>query len=388
MKKTLLISEIFPPIHGGSGRWFWELYSRLPRDEYVIIAGQSDNTERFDTTHDLNVERINLSSNSWGIKSLTGLRFYWQTFWRLKKAIKQHKITAIHCGRCLPEGVMGWLLSLFTGIPFLCYVHGEDVETASTSRELSWLVSNVLKHAKTLVSNSQNTANILIERWQADKEKIAILNPGCDTTKFIPAALDTNIKKSLGWENKKVILTVGRLQERKGHDMMIKALPKIKEKHPDVLYAIVGNGEEKPALKKLISELQLTDSVLFHAEISDDEMIQCYQQCDVFILPNRTVGNDIEGFGMVLVEAQSCEKPVIAGDSGGTAETMLLNETGYIVDCTNSAMISAKINTLLNTPELINTMGINARKHVVNTLDWQAHSLKAKTLFNDIHKAS
>jgi phosphatidylinositol alpha-1,6-mannosyltransferase len=381
MSKTLLISEIFPPIHGGSGRWFWELYSRLPRDEYLIVAGESAETTEFDKTHDLNINRINLTSPSWGIRSKSGLAFYWRTFWQLKKLIKQHNITRIHCGRCLPEGVMGWLLSIFTGISFICYVHGEDVETASTSRELSWLVRKVLNRASTLISNSKNTANILINNWSANSDKVVVLNPGCDTNRFVPAEHNQKIKNSLEWGENKVILTVGRLQKRKGHDVMIAALPAIKEHIPDILYAIVGNGEEKESLQALVTSLGLEENVLFHAEINDKQMIQCYQQCDVFVLPNRTEGNDIEGFGMVLVEAQSCAKPVIAGDSGGTKETMIIGETGFIVDCTQPKNIADRITELLQSPEKCAQLGAAGRVHVVKTLDWKVHTEKALTLF-------
>jgi len=384
MNKALLISEIFPPIHGGSGRWFWELYSRLPREEYLIVAGASNETTEFDKTHNLNLERIDLSSPSWGIKSKTGLIFYWRTFWQLKSLIKQHNITHLHCGRCLPEGVMGWLLSIFTRISFLCYIHGEDVETASTSRELSWLVKKVLSKASKLISNSNNTANILINSWEADPNKVVVLNPGCDATKFVPAEPDLKIKNSLGWENKKVILTVGRLQRRKGHDMMISALPAIKEQHPDVLYAIVGNGDEKASLLNLVTKLKLEESVMFHAEISDEEMIQCYQQCDVFILPNRAEGNDIEGFGMVLVEAQACAKPVIAGDSGGTAETMVIGETGFIIDCTQPEPIANKLIEILQSQEQCIKLGSAGRVHVEKTLDWRVHTEKAEALFTKL----
>lgn len=381
MSKTLLISEIFPPIHGGSGRWFWELYSRLPREEYFIVAGESPETEAFDKTHDLTIQRINLSSPSWGIKSKTGLAFYWKTFWLLKKIIKENTITQIHCGRCLPEGVMGWLLNIFTGIPFICYVHGEDVETASTSRELSWLVKKVLLKANKLISNSNNTANILTSNWGAKTDKVVVLNPGCDTSKFIPAEYNQEVRDSLGWSNKKVILTVGRLQKRKGHDMMIAALLEIKKQIPDVLYAIIGGGEELINLKKQVVDLSLEEHVIFHSEISDKEMIQCYQQCDLFILPNRTVGNDIEGFGMVLVEAQACGKPVIAGDSGGTSETMLIGETGFILDCTSSQPIAKTLTELLSQPEKLVSLGKQGRVHATTQLDWEVHTKKAINLF-------
>ena len=384
MHKTLLISEIFPPIHGGSGRWFWELYSRLPREQYIIAAGATPEAESFDKTHDLNVERLDLSSPSWGIKSATGLRFYWRIFWQLKRKIKQNNITSIHCGRCLPEGVMGYLLSLFTGIPYICYVHGEDVETASTSRELTWLVKKVLGRATKLICNSKNTANIIKNTWQTTPEKVVVLNPGCDTTRFVPAEENKAIKEKLGWNDKKVILTVGRLQKRKGHDMMISALPEILKQHPDVLYAIIGNGEEKQTLQALATKLNIEKNVKFHAEITDEEMIQCYQQCDLFILPNRTEGNDIEGFGMVLVEAQACGKPVIAGDSGGTAETMLIGKTGYIIDCTKPDIISEKINTMLAESKMLTNLGHCGRTHVVENLDWVAHSEKAAQLFKTV----
>jgi len=382
-KKSLLISEIFPPQNGGSGRWFWELYTRLPRDEYIIAAGQTESDDAFDETHDLNLQRMNLSSTSWGIKSISGIKFYWRTFNNIKKLIKQHEITTIHCGRCLPEGFIGYLFNKFFNIPYICYIHGEDVEAAATSRELSWIVNKVLANTTRLICNSQNTANLLLNNWQVIPDKIAILNPGCDTSKFIPAKPDENIKKSLNWQGKKVILTVGRLQERKGQDMLIKALPEIKKSIPNILYAVIGGGEEKQKLESLTEELSLKDNVLFMSEISDEQMIQAYQQCDVFALPNRTVGLDIEGFGMVLVEAQACAKPVIAGDSGGTAETMVIGKTGYIVDCTQPEPIAEKLITLLQEPEQCTKLGTAGRIHVEKTLDWQVHVKNAQAVFQN-----
>lgn len=384
MKNTLLISEIFPPKNGGSGRWFWELYTRLPSNEYTIAVGKTEGAEVFDKTHDLNIHRLELSSPSWGIKSLSGLKFYWRVFNQVRRLIKQEKISAIHCGRCLPEGFIGYIFYKIFNIPYICYIHGEDVEAASTSRELSWIVKKVLGSATTLICNSQNTANLLLNNWQADSSIINILNPGCDTNKFIPAEPDESIKRKLGWHNKKVILTVGRLQERKGQDMLIRAISEIKQFTPNILYAIIGDGDEKQKLEELVNELNLQDNVIFMSEISDEEMIQAYQQCDLFVLPNRTVGKDIEGFGMVLVEAQSCGIPVIAGDSGGTAETMIIGQTGFIVDCTEPKALSDKIIELFQQSGAMDQLGHNGRNHVVKTLDWQAHSDKAQVLFKKL----
>lgn len=343
MSKSLLISEIFPPINGGSGRWFWELYTRLPSDEYYLAVGHSEADKEFDSSHNLNITRLDLSSTAWGIKSITGIKFYLKTFWKLRSLIKRNNIKTIHCGRCLPEGVFGLIFKKIYDIPYLCFIHGEDVETASSSRELSWIVKKVLKNAKTLICNSNNSSEILKQNWHISEKKISVIHPGVDTEKFKPAQENKLTKEKLGWADKTIILTVGRLQKRKGQDMMIKALPKIKELIPNVLYAIIGDGQEKSYLKKLSNELNIQDDVLFMSEISDEALVQSYQQCDLFILPNRTEDNDIEGFGMVLVEAQACGKFVIAGDSGGTSETLINERTGQIIDCSNPSNISKLI---------------------------------------------
>lgn len=380
--KTLLLTENFPPISGGSGRWFWELYSRLPQDDLLIVADNAENAYDFDKTHNLNIVRMPLKSTEWGFKSIKGLKFYVKTVLSLRKLIKQHHITHIHTGRVIHEGVTAWLLKLITGVKYLCYVHGEDVETAATSGEHNLMVKATCKKAELIICNSHNSAEIVKRLGYANDSKIHVLHPGVDANKFVPQQADIPFKTEMGWKNKKVIITVGRLQQRKGQDVMIEAMPAIIKEHPDALYAIIGRGECKEQLQSLIEKYHLQKHVQLLDEISDEQMIKCYQQCDLFILPNRTIGNDIEGFGMVLVEAQACAKPVIAGDSGGTKETMLLGESGYVIDCTSSALIADKINQHLGNPELLSKMGLVGRAHVEKELDWVAHVEKAKKIFS------
>jgi phosphatidylinositol alpha-1,6-mannosyltransferase len=381
-KKVLVLSENFPPVTGGSGRWFWELYSRLPKEQYLILADDILGAAEFDKTHQLNILRIPLTSPEWGLKSISGLTFYWRVFRQIRKIIKQYKITHIHCGRVIHEGVTAWLLKLITGTPYLCYVHGEDVETAATSGEHNLMVKQVCKHADIIICNSHNSANIVKRLNYASDDKIHVLHPGVDAALFVPAATDDAFKQRMGWQGRKVIITVGRLQERKGQDMMVRATALLKQQFPEILYVVVGRGECLESLQALAAELGLNDHVQFLTEVTDTQMIKCYQQGDVFILPNRTIGNDIEGFGMVLVEAQSCGKPVIAGDSGGTKETMLLNQSGFVIDCTNATSISITVAKLLADPERIAEMGKIGRKYVESELDWQAHLQKASLVFN------
>lgn len=382
-KRTLLLTENFPPVSGGSSRWFWELYSRLDKSDVIVVTNEAKESIPEDIkASELNILRIPLQCAEWGFKSIAGLSFYFKTVLHLRKIIKQHNITHIHCGRVIHEGVIAWLLSLITSVKYICYVHGEDVETAATSREHNLMVKQVCKHSALLICNSQNTANIVTRLDYATPDKIEILNPGVDAAKFIPAFEDVPFKEKMGWLGKRVIITVGRLQQRKGQDNMIKAMALIKKQLPDVIYAVIGRGECYNLLNELKQDLGLEAEVQLLDEISDEEMIKCYQQCDLFILPNRTIDNDIEGFGMVLVEAQSCQKAVIAGDSGGTKETMLIGTSGLVVDCTNPQNIANEVSTLLNDQEKLAVMGIAGREHVLKELDWQAHTIKAQKIFD------
>jgi phosphatidylinositol alpha-1,6-mannosyltransferase len=348
---TLLVSDIFPPKTGGSGRWFWEIYRRLPRDSYAVAAGEDPRQEEFDRTHDLRVARLPLALRAWGIMNVEGLRGYARAVHRLRRQMAAERIDMVHCARCLPEGVMALALKLWTGTPYACYVHGEDVGTARDSREHRWLAERSLRNASFLIANSRNTERILSEEGGIATDRIRLLHPGVDTARFVPAACDPSARTELGWGERPVVLTVGRLQLRKGHDQMIRAMTTIRETIPGLLYAIAGDGEERATLEALAERSGLRDHVQFLGEVDDDRLVQLYQQCDLFVLPNRQVGRDIEGFGMVLLEAQACGKPVIAGASGGTAETMRIPETGLVVPCDGPEALADAVVELLDDPE-------------------------------------
>jgi phosphatidylinositol alpha-1,6-mannosyltransferase len=384
MNKSLLITEVFPPKNGGSGRWFWEIYRRLPRNEFLIAAGEDPRQEEFDASHDLGIIRMPLSFSTWGIASIAGLRQYLRIGKLLNRLIKQEGIQAIHCGKCLPEALLAWLMRKWRGIPYICYVHGEELNLAASSRELRWLTHRALLGASFVIANSQNTEGILLQNWGLPKDRIRILYPGVDTHRFVPAKLNNAERQRLGWVNRAVILTVGRLQKRKGHDNLILALNKIKEFIPTVLYSIIGDGEERLSLRQLVDKQGAHDYVQFLGELQDDDLINCYQQADLFVLPNRQVGQDIEGFGMVLLEAQACGKPVLAGASGGTAETMRIPETGFVVPCEDYNELAKAILDLLRHPDRLADMGYSARDWVVERFDWSPLALNAKRIFNDI----
>ena len=380
MKKTLLLTENFPPKEGGSGRWFWELYSRLPNDKVLIVANDTPEGREFDNTHELDIVRIELESTEWGLASTKGLGFYWETIRKVLKLIKEHDIKEVHCGRVIPEGVIARALKLLAGARYNCFVHGEDVETAATSREHSLLVKNVCKNASMLICNSENTANIVRKLGFDSGSKCEVLHPGVDTSRFEVAAPDTSFRQQMGWSGKRVLLTVGRLQRRKGQDFLIKSMPALLKEFPDLFYAVVGRGECYDELISLVDQHELHDNVCVYPDMDDEALIKCYQQCDIFILPNRTIDNDIEGFGMVLVEAQVCGKPVIAGDSGGTRETMNIGKTGHIIDCSSTENLLKELSPILRNREIVDGE-VDIADYAKKRFNWDQHVAKAKRLF-------
>ncbi|WP_417547398.1 glycosyltransferase family 4 protein [Marinobacter segnicrescens] len=378
MRKILLVSEIFPPQHGGSGRWFWEIYRRFPQESVACLVGHHHRSESVDRGFPHPVYREELANNEWGVRSWTGLRYYLRTWRIMAKLARKESVEHVHCGRVLPEGLAALLLKLTHRIPYICYVHGEDVETAKTSRELKLLTSIVMRGAEKIIANSHNSENVLTEKWGVPKRKVVVMTPGVDIDKFHP---DISSPRPASWVGKTVILTVGRLQKRKGQDMMIRTLPELIKTVPNLHYCIVGDGDEREPLEKLAEELGVADRVEFAGEVDDEKMVVLYQHCSLFALPNRRVGNDEEGFGMVLLEAQACGRPVLAGDSGGTKETFADGVTGILADCSEPKSLYAAVHGLIKDGEKLNKMGSEGRKSVARKFSWDSLTETAKREF-------
>ena len=377
----LLLTQVFPPRTGGSGRWLWELYSRLENMNVHVIASDAPGSAEFDRRAAMPIFRMGLEFPSWGLAPWGGGTYYYRRLLEIRRLVARIRPDAVHCGKCLPEGLLATLLKMQTGIPFVVYAHGEELMLAATSRELKVLTRYVLRSATTVVANSAHTQHLLTTAWRVPSAKVVIMHPGVDTSRFVPAASNPEIRRRLGWTDRRVVLTVGTLQKRKGQDMMIRALPAIRARCPDILYSMMGQGWERPYLENLVAECRVGDLVQFRGTPSDDELVECYQQCDVFALPNRQVGWDLEGFGIVCLEAQACGKPVVAGASGGAPETIKVSETGELVSSDTPEMLATVMVRLLQDAERRAVMGARGRRWVEERFDWQILSRQAMTLF-------
>jgi phosphatidylinositol alpha-1,6-mannosyltransferase len=377
----LLLSDVFPPRIGGSGRWLWELHRRLNGHEVHVVTDEASGAAEFDAAAGLPIHRVPLRFIDWGISDPRAGVQYARSFLRLSRLVARIRPDVIHCGKCLPEGLLASIIKLRQGTPFSCFAHGEELTLAETSLELRWLTRHVAVRARSIVANTSHTKKILIRTAGVLDDRVLVLPPGVDATLFKPAPPDPIVRARLGWTNRRVVLTVGALVQRKGQDMMIRALPEVRRHCPDVLYVIVGEGADKPRMEALVDEHRVGDLVQFRTIPGDAELIQCYQQCDLFALPNRQVGWDFEGFGIVLIEAQACGKPVIAGLSGGTAEAMEPGQTGELIDCEAPEELARAVSALLGDPRRRAALGDRARQRVLERFDWPVLARQADALF-------
>src|SRR5262249_4782913 len=194
----------------------------------------------------------------------------------VRQIVKQEGVSMIHAARPLSEGLIARMVRLRTGIPYCCYTHGEDINIATTSRELKWLTRRVLRGANAVIANSNFTRELLLSDWKLPPEKVRLLHPGVDCEYFrsTPSAEEGGTR--LGWDGRLVVLTVGRLQRRKGQDVMIEVVARLRDRFPNLLYAIVGDGDERARLTELMQKLGVASQVQFLGEVKDTELLHCY----------------------------------------------------------------------------------------------------------------
>lgn len=380
---VLLVSQVFPPKPGGSGRWLWELYRRLPEMGVHVVAGGVTGDAAFDRVAPMPISRLRFNFTSWGLLHPVSAWQHVRTFASLFAAARRSGASAIHCGKCLPEGTLGTLLKRVLGIRLVVFVHGEELTLAHGSRELRWLTSRVLHNADLIVANSANTKRLLGELY-AVSSRVVVMHPGVDALRFQPSPRDETVRARLGWTGRRVVLTVGALQKRKGQDTMVRALPAVRAACPDVLYAIAGEGWERPYLEGLVRELGVSGQVQFLGVPPEAELVQLYQQCDLFVLPNRQIGWDLEGFGIVSLEAQACGKPVIVGCTGGAPETMEAGTTGIVVSGESEQELAEAVVSLLMDHPKASAMGAAGRERILARFDWPGLAQSAGTMFESV----
>jgi phosphatidyl-myo-inositol dimannoside synthase len=379
LARSLLIANDFPPVGSGIATFFGEIWKCLPADQTAVIAPSLPGSRDLDRDYPIPVQRhwLPLSESPQAKVAKTIL-----TIGHMIKAALLARPMKFHCGQVLSSGIGGLVCKRTFGIPYTVWVYGSETVRLGRGSTASRLIRAVLTAAECVITNSEMTSEEF-RAFGVPAPRVRRIYPGVDPARYRPAARRTDMAESLGLGSHRVLLTVARLDQRKGHDTVLRALAHLGR--TDIVYLIAGRGREEERLKGLAAELGVQARVRFLGFVADEDLPSVYNLCDVFVMPNRVtegtaLQGDIEGFGITFVEAGACGKPVIAGRSGGAVEAVLDGVTGLLVDPQAPEDTARAIAALLDDPDLAARLGREARKRIQREFDWKVLARQVKAL--------
>ena len=222
----------------------------------------------------------------------------------------------------------------------------------------------------------QAMAKIVHPNCQMDQ-----IAPGIPVRHFYPAKRSENLQDELELRGRQVLLSVGRLVHRKGQDKLLQALPEILLKHPDLVLLIVGVGPRQKKLELLVKRYQLSDYVRFVGRVTYDKLPEYFRLADLFVMPSRSrfFGLEVEGLGIVYLEASASGIAVLAGKSGGAPDAVQDGRTGVIVDGRKVQQIASVVSQLLDNPQHLIQLGAAGRAWTEESWDWPIWGARFKT---------
>jgi len=358
--RILLCTHDFPPQVGGIQTYSYEVARGLSSrgEDVTVLAPRVEGDLEFDREQSFPVIRMK-----------SKIELYLKFFWILRRK-RIEKILVAH--RSDYAVLASWANRVWS-LPYYPVIYGGEILIAGRKKQ----ICSSLERARRIVAISHFTKEKLAELG-VEKEKVTIILPGVDSSRFRPNLDGSAILKKHNLLDRKVILTVAHLVRRKGHSKVIRSLPNVLKKVPNAVYLIVGSGPEEVHLRKLVHDLGLEGQVIFVTYVSDAELPIYYNCCNVFIMPSYEIKEegDFEGFGIVFLEANACGRPVIGGRSGGVEDAIVEGETGILVNPLREEEITETLLRLLTDEELNRNLGKGGRKRVEQELNWQVISGK------------
>ena len=355
--KRLLVTCDFPPVPGGQASYFGCLWKDLPaQDNHLLLPREADSGQQLPNVSFMPVPHGEL----WPVRAT---RFGVLLLYTFLTALRI-QAAEIHFGQLVTGGLCGVAMKVLLGKRVVVHAHGADVREFSRSAMSARLLRIILGCADRVVVNSRNTADAVTAAGRPGTQ-VYVVNPGVEK-RFFSDDHDTvvRLRKQLSLHDKTVVITVGRLVERKGHDTVIRSFGCLRPAHPDLCYLIVGFGPYRATLERLARENGVSDMVIFCDSISDEDLPSYYRLARLFVMPSRYLPEkgDIEGFGVVYLEANAAGLPVVAGRSGGVEDAVRHEETGLLVDNpSNANEVGEAVVRLLNDQALYRSLSKGAR---------------------------
>lgn len=352
--KHLLVTNDFPPKIGGIQSLLWEWWRRLPPESFAVLTSPHKDAPAFDAEQPFRIERTREPV-------LLPHPFMVQ---RIRSFAKEFGADFVVLDPALPLGLVGPTL----GIPYMVILHGAEVTVPGRLPGSKQVLGRVLRGAQHVIAAGGYPAREGVHAAGRELEH-TVIAPGVDTDRFVPLspAARTEARRHFGWsDSDEIVLGISRLVPRKGFDVLIRAVAQLAPHRPHLKLVIGSTGRDQQRLEKLAHELRAP--VEFLGRVPHDDLPRLYGCADIFSMMcrNRWAGLEQEGFGIVFVEAAACGVPQIAGDSGGAAEAVLDNVTGFVMtDPTDASGLAARISTILDDEGLRVSMSKASRERAV-----------------------
>ena len=372
---TLFITNDFGPRAGGIETFVHGLIERLPKGSVIVYTSAQPNSVEFDAKwlSDFGVEVIRDRS-----KILLPTP---RIIHECRKLVRTRNLSRVAFGAAAPLGVMAKAMRSAGAKKIVALTHGHEVwwsKVPPFSLAIKFMARDI--DAITYLGD-YTKGEIRKALSKANAEKLIQIAPGIDVEHFAPVD-SAELRDELGLSEKSVIISVGRLVHRKGQDKLISALPAIKAKISNVHLVLVGIGPYQEFLEKLATKLGVRENITFIGRINYTDLPKYICLGDIFAMPSRSrlFGLEVEGLGIVYLEASACGLPVVGGKSGGAPDAVLAGETGLVVDGTDTTDIAAACIELLSNPELCALMGANGRQWIIDEWRWEIWAAKYSAL--------
>jgi phosphatidylinositol alpha-1,6-mannosyltransferase len=356
--RTLIVTNDFPPRLGGVERFVFDLADGLPADRIHVVAPAQPGDRGFDRGLDLPVERLAAG------RLLPPPRFRR----RLRDLIASQRPDVVLFGNAFPLGLLGPMVASM-GIPYAMLTHGAEYWLSKTPVVATMVRWGASRASRVFVISAY--VERAVRRVVPGHVQIARLSPGVDTTRFTPHLDGGWVRGALGIGDRPLILAVGRMVARKGQDVLIDALPIVQRSVPGAALLLVGDGPARARLESRVTARGLTSSIRFVGAASDADLPAYYAAADVFSTPcrSRWGGLEVEGFGIVFLEAAAAGIACVAGNSGGAAEAVVDGETGLVVDGSDPRSTADALVRILTEEGLADAMGRAARRRAERGYD-------------------
>jgi phosphatidyl-myo-inositol dimannoside synthase len=372
--RILLVTNDFPPRPGGIQSFLFGLVSRLPADDVVIYTSQWRGWRAWDAAQPFRVVREDTSV----LLPTPSVRR------RARQLLREHDCDVVWFGAAAPLGLLAPALRAAGARRVIATTHGHEVGWAMLPGARQ-VLRRIASSVDVLTYLGDYTRTRLAAALRADDvAKLRRLAPGVDADVFRPG-VGAEVREELGLAGRPVVVCVSRLMPRKGQDTLIRALPALRKSAPDTALLLVGGGPYRSRLESLAADVGVRESVLFTGTVPWADLPAYYGAGDVFAMPcrSRLGGADVEGLGIVYLEASACGLPVVAGDSGGAPDAVVEGETGYVVDGRSVPPVADRVEALLGDEDERARLGLAGRAWVDHAWTWPAQVSALRSLLRD-----